>query len=83
MGSQERSALTRFFRRWKQLGMQIGEWVSVGFFAVLYVFVFAPVAIGAKLARKRFLPHFPANAPTFFLRKEKIEPTMEYMRRQW
>jgi hypothetical protein len=68
---------------WKKFGHFAAEWFSRALFALLYLLLFAPVALIARLAGKRFLPHFDANCESFFLPKEKIPPRIERLRKQW
>ncbi len=71
------------WEKWKQLGFFLARLFGYVLFAVLYVVLFAPVALIAKLLGKHFLPQFPSSTPTYFLPKERIKPTLEYLRRQW
>lgn len=52
-------------------------------FGILWLVAFAPLALFMKVRRRRFLPVFHGDEPTFFLPKEKMEPTIEAMKRQW
>ena len=68
---------------WMRFGEKMAEYFGIGLFAVLYVVAFAPMALACRMLGKRFLPHFRGDEKTYYLPKEKIEPTMEYMKRQW
>ena len=68
---------------WKRFCLAGAAYFGLALFAVLYVVVFAPLAIFMKLRGRRFLPQFTGNEKTFYFAKDKIEPTLDYMRRQW
>jgi hypothetical protein len=76
------TSLKRFWTAWKHFGEVIAGYVAVAIFAVLYVIAFAPIAILLKLRGRRFLPVFRGDEATYFLPKDKIEPTMEFMKKQ-
>ena len=80
MGLREKGS--RAWAAWKRFGQRIGGLVGLGMFAVLYVVLFAPVALILKMRGRRFLPRFRGDEPSYFLPKDRIEPTLEFMRRQ-
>jgi hypothetical protein len=73
----------KLWQGWKRFGFFMAKLFGYLLFAILYVVVFAPVALVAKLRGRQFLPHFDKSAPTYFLPRDKIEATLEYLRRQW
>ncbi|MCX7625226.1 MAG: hypothetical protein N2Z21_03325 [Candidatus Sumerlaeaceae bacterium] len=75
--------LKTLWNKWQRFGVFLARLFGHAIFAVLYVFLFAPVALIAKLTGKRFLERFETPVHTFFTPKEKIRPTLDYMRRQW
>jgi hypothetical protein len=83
MSPSGKSKVSDFFAAWKRFGMRMGEYVSIGLFAILYVIGFAPIALIQKMLGKKFLPCFEKDAKSYFLPKDKIEPTMEFLKRQW
>jgi hypothetical protein len=70
------------WQRWQRLGQFLARIFGHVLFAVLYVVAFAPVALVAKLTGKKFLERFEGEHDTFFLPKEKISPTLDFLRRQ-
>jgi hypothetical protein len=73
---------TTIKRKWKLFGDFMSEVVTRIIFSILFVVVFAPVAIVLKLMGKRFLPQFKSTDTTFYLPKEKLPPSLEVMKRQ-
>ena len=71
-----------FVSRGKRVADAISRFVAMGLFSVLYVVVFAPVALFMKLRGRKFLPEFTGSESTYFLPKERVEPTLESMRKQ-
>ena len=71
-----------FFAKWKRVGEFIAHGVGMVLFALLWLVVFAPVALLMKLLGRKFLPRFTGREETYFLPKARIEPTLESMRRQ-
>lgn len=76
------AALRELWRRWHKLGQAMAELFSRLLFALLYIGLFAPVALVAKLSGRRFLPTFDRKSSSYYLPKEKVEPTIEFLRRQ-
>ena len=76
-----------FFRKvqhfLKRFGDKASWYLTVAIFAVLWVLVFAPMAIIGKLTGKKFLPRFTGKESTYFMPKEPVEPTLARMRKQW
>lgn len=75
--------LKKIWNGWKRICLGAAAYFGLGLFAILYVVVFAPLAIFMKLRGKRFLPQFKGDESTFYFTKDKIEPTLDYMKRQW
>ncbi|MGC8840898.1 MAG: hypothetical protein ACP5QZ_05500 [Candidatus Sumerlaeaceae bacterium] len=75
--------LATLWGKWKKLGALLAKLFGQVLFALLYLLLFTPVALAAKLIGKHFLPRFSSADSTYFLPKEKIEPTLDYLRRQW
>lgn len=71
------------WRKWQRLGFFLARLFGHVLFAVLYVVLFAPIALVAKIAGKRFLERYETPVRTFFTPKERISPTLDYLRRQW
>lgn len=69
--------------RLKAVGERMAFALSVAVFGFFYWVLFAPVAAVMKIRRRRFLPRFTGDEPSFFLPKEPIEPTLKWMSRQW
>ena len=57
-------------------------YVAVVLFAVLYIIAFAPIALVFRMRGRRFLPVFRGDEDTYFLPKERIEPTLDFLRKQ-
>jgi hypothetical protein len=74
---------TAFLKGVKWIGGKIGVIITTILLTLIYCSVFALTAILLRLSRKRLLPAFKKEAQTYWLPKEKIEPTMESMRRQF
>jgi hypothetical protein len=68
--------------KWKRFGDFMSEKVTLVIFTLLFVVVFAPVAIVLKLMKRRFLPQFTGNEETYYLPKQHIKPTVESLKRQ-
>ena len=60
----------------------MANFVGIALFSILYFVVFAPVAAVLKVRGRKFLPHFRGDERSYFLPKDRIEPTLEFMRRQ-
>ena len=76
-------SMKKFFAAWKQFGQWMAHAVGMLIFAVLYMVLFAPLALVLKLSGRHFLPRFTGEEKTYFLPREKIEPTMDFLKRQW
>lgn len=74
--------LARIWSAWKRFGEHMAAVFAMVFFGLLYVVVFAPVALVWKIRGRHFLPRFRGDESTYFLPKEKSEPTLESLRRQ-
>ena len=75
--------MRKFFAAWKRFGLWLANAVGLLLFAIIYALVFAPLAAVVKLSGRRFLPRFTGGEKTYCLPKDRIEPTLEYMKRQW
>ena len=73
----------KLWQGWKRFGFFMARLFGRVLFAILYVVVFAPVALVVKLRGRHFLPQFDKPAPSYFRPRDKIEATLEYLRRQW
>ena len=77
----------RVLHRLNNFGKVIAEFVAgylaIVIFFVLYIIAFAPLALIMRMRGRHFLPQFARDANSFYLMKEKIEPTPERMKRQW
>lgn len=63
----DRGAARRAGRAWMRAGEAAAHALGVALFAVLWVVAMGPVALGLKLANRRFLPEFANDAPTYFV----------------
>lgn len=81
--SHRPSALARAWAKWKRFGARAGEIFGIVLFTIMYWLLFAPVALFFKARGRRFLPQLGDQDKTWYLPKEKIDPTLEYMKRQW
>ena len=73
---------SKFFAGWKRVGEFIAHAIGMLLFALLWLVVFAPVALVMKMLGRRFLPCFTGREETYFLPKARIEASLESMRRQ-
>jgi hypothetical protein len=71
-----------FLAKGRRVGELIAHGVGIALFALLWLLAFAPVALAMKLTGRKFLPKFTGSEDTYFLPKERIEPTLESMRKQ-
>ena len=83
MVEKKPNILKRAWAAWKRFGQRMAEFVGVLIFAVLYFVAFAPLAAVMKVLGKRFLPSFTGEEATYYHKKEEIQPTREYLQRQW
>ena len=75
--------LKKLWSKWQNLGFFLAKLFGHVLFALLYILLFAPTALIAKLLGKRFLERFEKPSETYFLPKERTDPTLDYLRRQW
>lgn len=58
--------------------------ISIVLVALTYVTVVALTAIGFKAFRRRLLPDYrKQKPPTYWITREKVEPTLDYLKRQF
>lgn len=81
--AKPQSLWKRIEARLKPVGEAMALALSAVVFGLFYWVLFAPVALVMKVRGRRFLPQFTGSEPTFFLPKERIEPTLKWMSRQW
>lgn len=72
--------LSRVGRYWMALGQIIGLIMTPVHMALVYVLVFGPTNIGARLLRKDPLDKKIGSGPTFWKEKELPPPTIKNMR---
>lgn len=75
--------LTFFLKIGKWIGGKIGALVTVILLTLVYCTIFALTAIFLKLSGKSLLPAYKKGTQSYWVPKEKIEPTMDFMRRQF
>ncbi len=78
-----KQVFTFFLKVVKWIGRRIGAVITILLLTVVYCTIFALTAILLKLSGKRLLPACKKGTQTYWLPKEKIEPTMDFMRRQF
>ncbi len=68
-----------------QLGKRIFAGLSLALIVLTYFTVIALTALGFKALGRRLLPHPKAdpNAETYWRKREKTEPTLEYLKKQF
>jgi len=58
--------------------------ISIVLVAATYLTVFALTALSFKVLRRRLLPNDQRrNDPTYWTKREKTEPTLDYLKRQF
>lgn len=80
--TQGSNPLRALGRGWLRAGEVAAHGLGLVIFTILFVLVFGPYAILARLAGKRFLPRFTGQEGTYFLPKDPIEPTLEWASKQ-
>lgn len=70
------------WRAWKRFGEKMAEYFGMVLFGILYVLIFAPVAIACKLMGKHFLPRFTGEEETYYISRDTVAANLEYMKRQ-
>jgi hypothetical protein len=76
------TVLKFIWRKWKRFGEFMAEVVSFVLFFVLYILLFAPLALFFKIVGRKFLPQYTGREESYYLEKEQLPPTLEFMRRQ-
>ena len=78
-----KQVFTFFLKVVKWIAGRIGALITIMLLTVVYCTIFALTAILLKLSGKRLLPDCKKGTQTYWLPKEKIDPTMDFMRRQF
>jgi hypothetical protein len=78
-----KQVFTFFLNVVKWIGGKIGAVITTILLMVVYCTIFALTAIILKLSGKRLLPGYKKGIQSYWVPKEKIEPTMDFMRRQF
>ena len=76
-------ALKKIWETWKKIALKIGAGVTAVLLSVVYFVGIGITSVIMKLARKDTLDKRFTDAPTFWLKKEKTEASLERAKRQF
>jgi hypothetical protein len=68
---------------WKKFTKRLIAVQTVIILSLAYFTVFALTAVLVKIFGKKLLPHFRRTDMTYWTKKEKIENTMDFLKRQF
>lgn len=75
-----KSYFRKIFRYWMAVGHVIGIVMTPVHMFLVYVLVFGPANVGARILRKDPLDRSMKNEPTFWRHKEQVDARVESLR---